>query len=186
MRHNGCRNQDIHNSHRDHSVKKWGIEGSEMCFYQDWQVYIIPCCKLVLTAGLWTPSQVKTLFPDSPLDLQPSTNAGAWVIFQNKNPLNTKSTAVVFFDDILHKKLEYAGRNDGSIWVCGRRNYTAVLPRPGEEDEPDDEFVSDLIHYSRRFTRQSWNGDDESPRNCQFWPKVEIFDHSQSRPSVHQ
>jgi hypothetical protein len=107
------------------------IKGLEFAFPKTDNRYILPCQKLVLAAGPWTPSQVKTLFPGSTLDLQPYTNAGDWVIFQNKNPLETKATAVVFFDDIVHEKLEYAGRNNGSIWVCGRRNHVAALPPPG-------------------------------------------------------
>jgi glycine/D-amino acid oxidase-like deaminating enzyme len=61
----------------------------------------------------------------------------------------------------VHEKLEYAGRNDGSIWACGRRNYVAVLPPPGKEDQPDDLVISDLIDYSERFIRQGGNTDGE-------------------------
>jgi glycine/D-amino acid oxidase-like deaminating enzyme len=141
--------------------------------------YILPCQKLVLTAGPWTPSQVKTLFPGSTLDLKPSTNAGDWIIFQNKNPVETKTTAVVFFDDIVHEKLEYAGRNDGSIWVCGRRNHVAALPPPGIEDRPDDIVISDLIDYSHRFIRQGGNADSEKSPGLAVIAKGRAF-----RPST--
>jgi glycine/D-amino acid oxidase-like deaminating enzyme len=137
------------------------MKGVECASVKTGKRYILPCQKLVLTAGPWTPSQVKILFPGSPLDLKPSTNAGDWIIFQNQNPLETETTAVVFFDDIVHEKLEYAGRNDGSIWVCGRRNYVAVLPLPSKEDQPDNTVISNLIDYSERFIRQSGNADGE-------------------------
>lgn len=135
-------------------------------------------------AGPWTPSQVKTLFPGSPLDLKSSTNAGDWIIFQNQNPLETETTAVVFFDDIVHEKLEYTGRNDGSIWVCGRRNYVAVLPPPDKEDQPDDIVISDLIDYSERFICQSGNTGGEKTLGWQLSQKAELSGHPQSAASL--
>jgi glycine/D-amino acid oxidase-like deaminating enzyme len=155
------------------------MKGVECASAKTGNRYIISCQKLVLTAGPWTPSQVKTLFPGSPLDLKPSTNAGDWVIFQNENPLETETTAVVFFDDIVHEKLEYAGRNDGSIWVCGRRNYVAVLPPPDKEGQPDDTVISDLIDYSDRFIRQSGNADGEKNPGLAIIAKGRAF-----RPST--
>jgi glycine/D-amino acid oxidase-like deaminating enzyme len=155
------------------------IEGIKCYSTKTGDISILPCHKLVLTAGPWTPSQVKTLFPASTLDLQPSTNAGDWVILQNINPLDTRSIAVAFFDEIVHEKLEFAGRNDGSIWACGRRNYTAVLPPPGKEDEPDDSVISDLINYSWRFIRTSANGDGEKSIDLPILAKGRCF-----RPST--
>ncbi|KAH8817162.1 FAD dependent oxidoreductase [Xylogone sp. PMI_703] len=114
---------------------------------------IIPCRTLILTTGPWTPSQLKALFPSSTLDLQPVTNAGDWLILQNSNFLDSKSVAAVFFNGIVHEKLEYAGRNDGTIWVCGRRNYVAELPPANQEGEPDDDIISDMMNYSQRFIR---------------------------------
>lgn len=73
---------------------------------------------------------------------------------------------MVFFDEIVYEKLEFAGRNNGSIWVCGRRNFTAELPQPGQEDDiPDNSVISDLIKYSQKYIRSGRvsNGEKESP-----------------------
>ncbi|KAJ5711094.1 hypothetical protein N7488_005250 [Penicillium malachiteum] len=113
--------------------------------------HFVPCQKLVLTAGPWTPALVKSLFPNTSIDLKPAINAGDWLVMENRNCLNANSLAVVFFDDIVHDKLEFAGRNDGTIWVCGRRNYTAKLPPLNTEDKPDETVISDLMKFSRRF-----------------------------------
>ncbi|RYP09421.1 hypothetical protein DL764_001300 [Monosporascus ibericus] len=121
--------------------------------------YSLPCQKLVIAAGPWSPSLIQSLFPNSILDLQPSTNAGDWMVFQDPNPVRADTTSAVFFDDIVHEKLEYGGRNNGSIFVCGRRNFTAILPPPGKEDEPDQRVLSDLIQYSRRFIHQDIEGE---------------------------
>ncbi|RYP91023.1 hypothetical protein DL770_002853 [Monosporascus sp. CRB-9-2] len=120
--------------------------------------YSLPCQKLVIAAGPWSPSLIQSLYPNSTLDLQPSINAADWIVFQNLNPVTADTTSAVFFDDIVHEKLEYAGRNNGSIFVCGRRNFTATLPPPGKEDEPDKKVLSDLIQYSRRFIHQDIEG----------------------------
>lgn len=109
------------------------------------------CRKLVIAAGPWTPSLVKTLFPGSDVALNGSTNAGDWILFENPNPIHKKTTAAVFFDDIVHEKLEFCGRNDGSIWVCGPRNFTASLPPPDEDATPSDDLIEKLTQYSHRF-----------------------------------
>ncbi|KAI1378989.1 nucleotide-binding domain-containing protein [Hypoxylon crocopeplum] len=113
----------------------------------------IPCDKLVLAAGPWTPQQLRTIFPDSTLDLRSATLAGDWLLLGNNIPLNQKSIASVFLNNVVKEKLEFSGRNDGTIWVCGRTNSTAILPPLGEEALPDDQLVADLLGYSRQFIR---------------------------------
>ncbi|KAF7596262.1 Thioesterase super member 4 [Aspergillus hancockii] len=116
------------------------VEGVECSSVNTRETYVLPCQKLVLAAGPWTPALVKALFPASTLDLQPSPNAGDWVELEHKNVTNlhtrdSKSIAVVLFDEIIHEKLEFAGRNNARIWGCGRRTYTAELPPPNDAGE---------------------------------------------------
>lgn len=137
------------------------LEGLECLSVETGETYVLLCRKLVLAAGPWTPALVKTLFPGSTLDLQPSINAGDWVVMENKKILDSRSLAVVFFDEIVHEKLEFAGRNDGTVWVCGRRNYSAELPSPNDVDEPDESMISELLTYSRRFLNFGQGGKGE-------------------------
>lgn len=124
--------------------------------------YSLPCDNLVLAAGPWTPSCLKHLFPDSVLDLVPAIDAGDWILMKNSNRQTPKTVACVFFDDIVGEKLEYAGQNDETMWVCGRRNHTAKLPPPEAEQEPEEGLVSQLVKYSEKFVRLSEGSDAEN------------------------
>lgn len=134
------------------------IEGMECSSGETGEKYVLPCQKLVITAGPWTPSLVKSIFPASTLDLHPSTNVGDWVVLENKNSIDARTRSVVFMNEIVDEKLEFAGRDDGSIWVCGRRSHTAELPSPNVVAEPDTSVISDLMDYSRRFLHLGQDG----------------------------
>lgn len=123
---------------------------------------LLPCNSLVLAAGPWTPQQIQTMFPHSTLDLAPTTLAGDWLLLKNAIHPDEKSTASVFFNHIVGEKLEFSGRNDRTIWVCGKTNSTASLPPLGEETPPDDLQVADLLEYSRQFIRDFDDTGDEN------------------------
>lgn len=141
--------------------KKNTIEGLECSFGETGEKYVLPCQNLVISAGPWTPSLVKSIFPASILDLHPSTNVGDWVVLENKNALDSRTRSVVFMNEIVHEKLEFAGRDDGSIWVCGRRSHTGELPSPNVVAEPDSSVISDLMDYSKRFLHLGQEGQRE-------------------------
>lgn len=111
----------------------------------------IGCSKLLVACGSWTPTTYKKLFPSSPIQLHLSVNAGDWIVFRNPCPTTFKSTAFISFVNIFGEKLVFAGRNDGTIWCCGRRNFTASLPEPGEVDEPDEAVIEELCGYARKW-----------------------------------
>ncbi|KAK3938169.1 hypothetical protein QBC46DRAFT_441324 [Diplogelasinospora grovesii] len=135
-------------------TKSGTIQGIKCASSKSGDTYSFPCQKLILAAGPWTPSQVKTLFPDSTLDLRPSTNAGDWVIFQNPNPMNDKTTAVVFFDDIV-------------------RSWN--MPGGTMEDEPNEEVIVALLRYSERFIRRSRDSSEKRAVQLQVKEKGRAF-----------
>lgn len=55
------------------------------------------------------------------------------------------------FANVIGEILEFAGRDDETIWACGRRNHTAALPSPGLLDEPDERLVEGLSGWARRW-----------------------------------
>ena len=120
-----------------------------VCLKRDLTTVPIYCTKILLACGPWTPTVYKTLFPSSPIDLEASTNAGDWVVCKNPCLTTQNTVAYVSFDDIVGEKLEFAARNDGTIWVCGRRNYTASLPPPGQTAEPDEKMIEELLGRAR-------------------------------------
>ncbi|KAF5591113.1 FAD dependent oxidoreductase [Fusarium pseudoanthophilum] len=107
--------------------------------------------QLLLACGPWTPTVYERLFPSAPVHLQRTTNAGDWIIFKNPCLTIPQSTAFVSFEPLIREKFEFAGRNDGTIWVCGRRNFDATLPSPGQSDEPDKDLIHGLSGYARKW-----------------------------------
>ncbi|KAF8865896.1 hypothetical protein BDZ45DRAFT_378171 [Acephala macrosclerotiorum] len=115
----------------------------------------IDCSRLLIACGPWTPVTYEKLFPSSPIQLQSSVNAGDWLVCKSPCPTTFESTAFVSLANIVGEKLEFAGRNDGTIWCCGKRNFTASLPAPGEIDEPDEAVIEELCGYARRWLNTS-------------------------------
>src|SRR4051812_12861546 len=54
-------------------------------------------------------------------------------------------------DDIIGEKLEFAGRSDGTIWVCGRRNHTGSLMPLGKSAQADAKMIAELTGRAYRF-----------------------------------
>ncbi|KAM7187758.1 FAD dependent oxidoreductase superfamily [Naviculisporaceae sp. PSN 640] len=104
----------------------------------------IKCKQVVLACGPWTPTIYQTLFPSSPIHLQWNTDAGDWAEWENPCPTTQLTTAFVSFAHIIGEKLEFAARNNGTIWACGRRNLTALLPPTGQMDKPDPSLIQEL------------------------------------------
>ncbi|KAI0199311.1 hypothetical protein F4808DRAFT_214239 [Astrocystis sublimbata] len=109
------------------------------------------CTQLLLASGAWTPTVFHDLFPSSPIKLQWTTDAGDWACWQNPCPTTQATTAFVTFANIVGDKMEFAGRDDGTIWACGRRNYSAELPSPGRQQDPDEGLVGELSRYAQRW-----------------------------------
>jgi len=88
----------------------------------------IACQSLVLAAGPWTPLMYQRLFPSSAITLKATLNAGDWILFRDPFPATKKTIAFIALDDIVGEKLELVGRDDGTIWLIGRKDYNASLP----------------------------------------------------------
>lgn len=121
------------------------------CLKKDRGTVRIDCTKLLLACGPWTPTIFKKLFPSSRVQLQLSKNAGDWILFKNPCPTTRQSVAFVSFNGLIGETLEFAGRNDGTIWVCGRKDLAASLPPLGLVAEPDERMIKELNDYARTF-----------------------------------
>lgn len=145
------------------------------CLKKDLTTVRIACTKLLLACGPWTPTVYKTLFPSSPIHLQFSTSAGDWILCKNPCPTTQKSVAFVSFNGIVGEKLEFAGRNDGTIWVCGRKNFAAVLPPPGLIAEPDESMVEELRDRARMWLNSRCRCIDKHTDELQLVDKGRAF-----------
>lgn len=81
---------------------------------------------------------------------------GDWACW--KNPCPTTQATTVFV-------MEFAGRNDGTIWSCGRRNLSASLPPPGYQQEPDKTVIDELTGYARKWINWQCAYDRTSVKN---------------------
>lgn len=116
---------------------------------------------LILAAGPWTPTLFKKLFPDSSIDMEPVIDAGDWIVFKNPKPTSAKSIAAVYLDDIVGEKLEFAGRNDHTIWATGERSRIGAVPKLGQTPEPDQVSLDKLHANAVTFLKHEQGGDHE-------------------------
>lgn len=77
--------------------------------------------------------------------------AGDWIVCRNPCPTAQRTVAYVSFEAIVGEKMEFAARNDGTIWVCGRKDYTAPLPLPGQTAKPNQEMIEELLGRARKW-----------------------------------
>lgn len=66
--------------------------------------------------------------------------------------------------------------NDGTIWVCGRRNLTASVPAPGELADPDEDMIEELKGHVRRWLNSECTCGGKHVDGFQLWIKVELLD----------
>lgn len=111
--------------------------------------------KLIIAAGPWTPATFKKLFPQSSVKFDPVISAGEWFIFENPEPLSKRSVGAVYLDEIVGQKLEFAGRNDHTIWATGEKSYFGEVPDLGHVPTPDLGSLAKLRNYSDTFLTRS-------------------------------
>ncbi len=111
----------------------------------------ISCDNLVLAAGAWTPQLYKKLFPSSDANFCPTTNSGNWLVVKSPVKPLIHNRCEVLFDDYVEHQLEFVGRNDGTIWISGLDNRVKCLGDVKGSEIPDEDAISRLLGYARRF-----------------------------------
>jgi len=94
---------------------------------------------------------------------------------QNPCPTTQKSIAFVSLANVIGQKLEFAGRDDGTIWVCDRRDFTASLPAPGEIAEPDERMIEELCGHAQRWLDLEWRCTEKYVDGFQLVSKGRAF-----------
>ncbi|KAL8802364.1 MAG: hypothetical protein Q9182_003853 [Xanthomendoza sp. 2 TL-2023] len=122
----------------------------------DKKTSVLACDKMILATGPWTPAVFKKLFPDSSVKLEPVISAGEWFVFENPEP--ESEIAAAYFDDIVGEKLEFAGRNDHTIFATGVKTVNGTLPDLGEVPKPDPAGLAKLKTYSEIFLKHPRGG----------------------------
>ena len=76
--------------------------------------------------------------------------------------------AFVGLNDIVGEKLEFAGRNDGTIWVCGAKDLKGTLPPLGSRGLPDAARIAELTGRAYRFLCVHNAGDPDAFRELEI------------------
>jgi hypothetical protein len=63
----------------------------------------------------------------------------------SKSVPSNKEDDSVHRTDIVGEKLEFVGRDDGTSWLIGRKDYNTSLPSLGSFAEPNEEMIKELI-----------------------------------------
>ncbi|MCJ1334527.1 hypothetical protein MMC10_011239 [Thelotrema lepadinum] len=116
---------------------------------------LLGCSSLVLAAGPWTPDLYQAMFPYSRIKLEGVPIGGDWILFKNPYPVTEKSNAFVALDGIIGEKLEFTGRDDGTIWLIGRKDNNAALPAPGANASASDVMIEELKGRAERYLRST-------------------------------
>lgn len=92
----------------------------------------IPCTKILIAAGAWSPEVFSTLFPGSKLKLPVSSLAGHSLVVRTpswNNQLEEKECHAVFASDEDGYSPEVFSRKGGEIYVAGLNS--SIIPLPG-------------------------------------------------------
>lgn len=114
----------------------------------------IPCTKLLISAGAWSPQVYKTLFPSSKLVIPITSLAGHSVVVRNPKwddqAKDTNCHAVFTTLPGGDFSPEVFSRAGGEIYIAGLNSAELPLPQRPEDAEIDSTSISRLMNVSRR------------------------------------
>lgn len=113
----------------------------------------IPCTRLIITAGAWTPQVFSTLFPASKLKIPVTSLAGHSLVI--KSPRWAKEHEAtgchaVFTTDPAGFSPEIFSRVGGEIYVAGLNSSTIPLPKLPTDTQIDDAAIEKLKTVSAK------------------------------------
>ncbi|KAI9805522.1 MAG: hypothetical protein M1825_000773 [Sarcosagium campestre] len=113
----------------------------------------IPCTKLVIAAGAWTPQVFSTIFSESPLELPISPLAGHSLVVRSPRWPETQEDTTchaVFATDPSGFSPEIFSRAGGEIYVAGLNSSRIPLPEVATEAKVDAEAIAQLCRVSTK------------------------------------
>jgi glycine/D-amino acid oxidase-like deaminating enzyme len=123
----------------------------------------IPCTRIIITAGAWSPQVFKALFPTSKLRIPVSSLAGHSIVV--RSPRWTKDDEVdgchsVFTTDDQGYSPEIISRIGGELYVAGLNSSTIPLPALATETKIQDQAIGQLQVTAKRLLGLS-DGDND-------------------------
>lgn len=114
----------------------------------------IPCTRLIITAGAWTPQVFATLFPAATLTVPVTPLAGHSLVVRSPrwhaDLHRDHDCHAVFTTDASGFSPEIFSRVGGEIYVAGLNSSTIPLPALATEMQIDDEAIAQLKTVSAK------------------------------------
>jgi glycine/D-amino acid oxidase-like deaminating enzyme len=108
------------------------LNGVKIVGSQDGQVQDLPCTRLLITSGAWSPRVFSTLFPNAQTRIPVCSLAGHSLLVRNPffNPqeLDKEVCHAVFATDTLGFSPEWFARIGGELYLAGLNSTTIPLP----------------------------------------------------------
>ncbi|TEY65670.1 hypothetical protein BOTCAL_0137g00060 [Botryotinia calthae] len=113
----------------------------------------IPCTKILIAAGCWSPEVFSTLFPESTFKLPINSLAGHSLVVRAPNwneELEEKECQAVFASDEEGYCPEIFLRKGGEIYVAGLNSSTEPLPKLATESKFQEDVIQRLENTAKR------------------------------------
>jgi hypothetical protein len=108
----------------------------------------VPCTRLVITSGAWSPRVFSTLFPTTTIRIPISSLGGHSLLVRNPhfNPEepDKERCHAVFATDTLGFSPEWFARTGGELYLAGLNSTTIPLPEAGTEVKASDKAIEQM------------------------------------------
>jgi glycine/D-amino acid oxidase-like deaminating enzyme len=123
----------------------------------------IPCIKLIITAGAWSPHVFQTLFPQATVKLPITSLAGHSIVVKSprwKTEHEEKGCHAVFTTDEAGFSPEIFSRIGGEIYVAGLNDASIPLPVLATDSKIDENSIAQLQNTTKLLLGLSGGVDD--------------------------
>lgn len=125
----------------------------------DGTLHTVPCTSLVLTAGVWTPTLFRDLFPSAPGDLPVVAMSGHSLVLRSprwmpspvaEEGVPTECAAIFASDDGYGFSPELFSRAHGDIYVAGHNTSALAVEATANLTKPDEKVLEELRRCATR------------------------------------
>lgn len=123
----------------------------------------IPCTKILIAAGAWSPEVFSTLFPNSHMKLPISSLAGHSLVVRSprwSQEHEEKGCHAIFTNDEAGYSPEIFSRTGGEIYIAGLNSSTLSLPNVATDSNIDEKATRKLKKTARRLLGMNEDVDD--------------------------
>jgi glycine/D-amino acid oxidase-like deaminating enzyme len=110
--------------------------------------FTVPCTRLVITSGAWSPRVFNTLFPTSTTRIPISALGGHSLLVRNPhfkpNDTDKETCHAVFATDTLGFSPEWFARTGGELYLAGLTSTTTPLPDVATEVKASEKAIEQL------------------------------------------